>query len=147
MRNKQPNGQTFGPKMAKALLIRVNTLEDAVISQQKRIMELESEIANNNMGHVLMKKRYEDMMHYVELNKPEILKLMKLHAKHGVLAAQGKLPSVHVTLVKKRKKVRVVPSELPLSAKDAEEFAGDVALQEEHSVIDEFETFQTGGHT
>jgi len=114
MKNKQKNGQTFGPKMAKALKLRCDKLEDAVVSQQEAISALESQIVNNNMAHAIMKKRYEDAMQYLELNRPEILKLMKTHAKHGVLASQGKLPAVQVKLVKRKGKVPVIPpSPLP----------------------------------
>lgn len=104
MKNKQPNGQKFGPKMARALLQRCNELEDCVVSQQKTIAQLESQIVNDSLGHNLMKERYDKAMAFLELNRPEILQLMKVHAKHGALAAAGKLPTVTVKLTKARRK-------------------------------------------
>lgn len=112
MKNKQPNGQTFGPKMAKALKIRCDALEDCVVSQQATITKLESQIANDALGYALKDKRYNDAMAFLELNRPEVLQVMKASAKHGVLVAAGKAPSITIKVVKRKRK-SVVP-ELPL---------------------------------
>lgn len=119
MKNKQPNGQTFGPKMARALLVRCNNLEDAVVSQQKLIAQLRSEIANNNLAHVLMAKRYEDMKTFVELNRPDVERLIRAQSKRKAveIAMGGALPQIVMKVVKKKKKVRV-PESVPLSQAD-----------------------------
>lgn len=109
MKNKQPNGQTFGPKMARALLKRCNELEDCVVSQQKAITELQSQITNNEMGHALMKRRYDDAMAFVELKRPDVMRLLEAQTKRRAvgIASLGKLPDIVLKVVKKKRKVKV----------------------------------------
>ncbi len=137
-KNKHPNGQTMGPKMAKALKIRCDALEDCVLSQQKVISERESEIVNMKLSYDLMKRRYEEAMKYLELNRPEVLQLMKVSAKHGVLASQGKLPTVNVKLVKRRLRTPQIPQqELPLSPADQKELQTDYVTAAAASIYDD----------
>lgn len=134
-KNKQPNGQKFGPKMARALKLRCDALEDCVLSQQKVIEERTSEITNMRLSYDIMKRRHDDAMKFLELNRPEILQLMKAHAKHGALAAAGKLPSVTVKLVKRKRKVPAIPeSELPLSPQ--QEFFNKMASRDPQTVAE-----------
>jgi hypothetical protein len=121
-KNKQPNGQKFGPKMAKALLARCNELEDAVLSQAKIISDLRSEIANNNLGHKLMADRYEEMKRFVELKRPDVERLINVMTKRKALEQiqlTGALPQINLTVVKRKRKPKVPPLEPVLKPQDA----------------------------
>lgn len=105
-KNKHKTGQRINTKK---LLKYKNELEDCVQSQQKTIEELQSEIANNALAYQIKDKRYNDMLKYCELNRPEILQLMKTFAKQGVLAAQGKVQPIEVKLMKAKRKAPRIP--------------------------------------
>lgn len=101
-KNKHPTGQRLSTK---ALLKRCHELEDCVMSQQKVIAERDSVITNNQLGHDLMKRKYEDMQKYVQLNRPEILQLMKSLVKHSATGG----PTLDIKLVKSKRKAPKIP--------------------------------------
>ncbi len=109
MKNKQPNGQKFGPKMARALKIRCDKLEDCVVSQQKEIARLQSQISNDTLGNTLLKARHDDMLRYCQMKRPDVLKLMSTLAKRGVKATEVPLPEIKMSFVKKKRQVRPFP--------------------------------------
>lgn len=112
-RNKHPTKQKIDKRFVQNLKKYNTELEDCVQSQQKTIEELRSEIANNALAYQIKDKRYNDMLKYCELNRPEILQLMKTFAKQGVLAAQGKVKPIEVVLMKAKRKAPKIPEAPP----------------------------------
>lgn len=108
-KNKHKTGQRINTKK---LLKYKNELEDCVQSQQATIAELQSTITNNQLGHDLMKRKYEDMQKFVQLNRPEILQLMKSLVKHSATGG----PTLDIKLVKAKRKAPKIP-EAPLPYK------------------------------
>ncbi len=43
---------------------------------EAQLREAHSEIINNNLGHMLMKKRHDDIVAWMQLRKPHVAKLI-----------------------------------------------------------------------
>ena len=74
--------------------------KEAAETQMKR---QSAEAAAEALGHMVAKQRHDQLLQWVKLNKPELLKLEKLVERNRTHAAAGLLAPIELTVKERRR--------------------------------------------